>query len=115
MALHLTLHRDEISDDNDAGGRWQYEGGKVFANDKQLGYYAVTRRVTSHATGAPQTAQLTMTIFFLDNRPSENITVQGSHDISSGHEIGNVRAASPSQVAYIGKHFTRVGETITIG
>ncbi|HEX2686758.1 MAG TPA: hypothetical protein VHN14_09070 [Kofleriaceae bacterium] len=115
MALHLTLHRDALSNDSDAVGRWQYEGGKVFDQDRQLGYYAVTRRVASQTSDAQATAQLTMTLFFLGRKPSENIMIQGSHDVRSGTEVGSVRAASASQTAHIGKNFIRVGETITIG
>jgi hypothetical protein len=115
MALHLTLQRDALCSENDAEGRWQYEGGKVFDQDRQLGYYAVTRRVRFHAPPDQVTAQLTMTLFFLGHKPSENITIQGCHDFDSGHEIGSVSAASASQAAHIGKSFLRVGETITIG
>ena len=115
MALHLTLHRDALSNDDDAAGRWQYEGGKVTENEKQVGFYAVTRRVTFHATDAQNTAQLTMTIFFLPNKPPENITMQGSHDFNSGKEVGSVSAASHTQAAHIGKQFTRVGDVVTIG
>ena len=114
MALHLTLHRDALANDDDAAGRWQYEGGKVNEKDKLVGYYAVTRRVTFHGTDAQNTAQLTMTIFFLPHHPPENITVQGSHDFNSGKEIGSVSAASKTQAAHIGKAFTRVGDTVTI-
>lgn len=58
---------------------------------------------------------LTMTIFFLPDKPPQNITVQGSHDFDSGSEIGSVSAASSGNAAHIGKNFTRVGDTITIG
>lgn len=115
MALNLSLHRDALTNVDDSAGRWQYEGGKVSERNQQVGYYAVTRRVTFHATDAQNTAQVTMTIFFLPNKPPENITVQGSHDFNSGKEIGSVSAASGAQVAHIGKSFTRVGDTVTIG
>ncbi|TMQ19102.1 MAG: hypothetical protein E6J90_18680, partial [Deltaproteobacteria bacterium] len=107
--------RDALTNDDDAAGRWQYEGGKVTEKDKQVGYYAVTRRVTFHATDAQNTAQVTMTIFFLPHKPPENITVQGSHDFNSGKEIGSVSAASAAHTAHIGKSFVRAGEAVTIG
>jgi hypothetical protein len=115
MALQLTLERDALANDDDPAGRWQYEGGKVFEGQQQVGFYAVTRRVTFQATDAQNTAMLTMTIFFLPNQPPENITVQGSHDFNSGNEVGSVSAASSGQHAHRGKNFTRVGNTVTIG
>lgn len=115
MALNLRLQRDALANDDDAAGRWQYEGGRVFEREQQVGFYAVTRRVTFHATEAQNTAMLTMTIFFLPDKPPQNITVQGSHDFDSGSEIGSVSAASSGNAAHIGKTFTRVGDTITIG
>lgn len=113
--LHLTLERAALTNDDDPGGRWQYEGGKVLERGKPVGFYASTKRVVFHATDDQNTAMLTMTLFFLPNTPPENITVQGSHDFSSGKEIGSVSAASAAQAAHIGKNFTRVGNDVTIG
>jgi hypothetical protein len=115
MTFHLTLERDALSNDDDPAGRWQYEGGRVFERERQVGFYAVTRRVTFKATDAQNTAMLTMTIFFLPDQPPQNITVQGSHDFNSGTEVGSVSAASSGQASHIGKNFTRVGNAVTIG
>jgi hypothetical protein len=115
MALHLTLERDALSNDDDPAGRWQYEGGRVLEHDRHVGFYAVTRRVTFKATDTQNTAMLTMTIFFLPDEPPENITVQGSHDFNSGNEVGSVSAASSGRAIHRGKDFTRVGNTVTIG
>jgi hypothetical protein len=38
MALHLTLERDVLSNDDDPAGLWQYEGGKVFEHDGHVGF-----------------------------------------------------------------------------
>ena len=117
-ALHLTLERDSLTNDDDPAGRWQYEGGQALDREKRhVANYAVTRRVTIGGTDAQNTAMLTMTLFFLGVTPPQNITVQGSHDFNSGNEIGSVSAASPSFASHIGKQFTRAGgtNTLTIG
>ena len=79
---------------DDTAGRWQHEGGKVFKGTTQIGYYAIHRRVTFNGTSPQNTAMLTMTIFFLGQSPPQNITLQGSHNFSSGSFIGSVGAAS---------------------
>ena len=117
MALVLTLQRDALSNDDDAAGtgRWQYEGGRVAEGDREVGWYAVERRVTFGATDAQNTAVLTMSVFFTPDKPPQNIIMQGSHDFNSGGEIGSVSAASSTQAAHIGKSFKRLGDTVTIG
>ena len=116
MALQFTLERIAFNNDADAFGLWQYEGGQVFNPQRQqVANYAVTRRVTKGGTEAQNTAMLTMTLFFLGKEPPENITVQGSHDFSSGGETGSVSAASSTFAVHIGKSFTRAGNTVTLG
>jgi hypothetical protein len=66
------------------------------------------------ATDAQNTAMLTLEIFFLPNKPPQNLVMQGSHDFSSGEEIGSVSAASGSFATHIGKQFKRAGNTLTI-
>ena len=116
MSSQFTLVRGSLNNDNDAAGLWQYEGGQVLDAQKQrVANYAVTRRVTTSGTSAQNTAMLTMTLFFVGKAPPENITVQGSHDFSSGGEIGSVSAASSAFAAHIGKQFVRAGDLLTIG
>lgn len=114
MALTLTMKRDVIKNVDDAAGRWQYEGGKVFDKQKHVAYYASTKRVVFHATEAQNTAMLTVTLFFLPGKPPETITLQGAHDFNSGNETGSVSAASDAFKANIGKQFSRVGDTLKI-
>jgi hypothetical protein len=45
-------------------------------------------------TSAQNTAQLWLTLFFVDGRPAENMTLHGAHDFGSGGQIGSVSAAS---------------------
>lgn len=99
---------------DDAAGRWQYEGGKVFDKEKHVAYYAGTKRVIFMATEAQNTAMLTITLFFFPEKPPQTITLQGAHDFNSGNETGSVSAASNAYKSYIGKQFTRVGDTLKI-
>ena len=54
------------------------------------------------------------TLFFLNSKPPENITLHGAHNLASNAETGSVSAASPAYAAHIGKQFTRVVNTLTI-
>ena len=82
---------------------------------KLAGHYVSTKRVTFGATDAQNTAMLTMTILFLGNPAPENITAQGSHDFSSGKQVGSVSAASSAYARYIGHQFARVGDSVNLG
>jgi hypothetical protein len=113
-ALTYTLQRDCLNNADDSGMRWQIEGGKVLENGKQVANYSSVKRV-SCGTTEQNTAQLWMTLFFLGNKPPENITLLGAHDFNSGNEIGSVSAASSTFSAHIGKQFRLVSNTLTIG
>ena len=112
--LRLTMKRLSLKNVDDAAGRWQFAGGQVLIGAKQVANYASTKRVVWKGTDAQNTAMLTVTIFFLGKKPPENITLQGSHDFTSGGQAGSVSAASPAYALWIGKKFTRVGDVITI-
>ena len=93
----LTLTRTSLTNVDDAAGRWQHEGGKVFKGTTQVGQYATTRRVTFGGTNEPlNTAMQTTTLFFARTGGSapQNVTLQGAHDFSSGSFRGSVSAAS---------------------
>ena len=115
MSLTLMLERTVLNNVDDAAGRWQYEGGAVFEDKRQVGYYASTKRVTFGATDAQNTAMLTLEVFFTPQMPPQNIVMQGAHDFNSGGEIGSVSAASAAFAVHIGKEFQRVGNTLTVG
>ena len=115
MALTLMLERTTLNNVNDVAGRWQFEGGRALERDREVGYYASIKRVIFGATEAQNTAMLTLEVFFEAQHPPQNIVLQGSHDFGSGGEIGSVSAASTALAARIGKQFTRVGNTLTIG
>lgn len=95
LALTLTLERLSLDNVDDPPGRWQHEGGQVQCSDgRHVANYAAYRRVTFSGTSPQNTAMLTMTLFFIDEFPPQNITLQGAHDFSSGGYIGSVSAAS---------------------
>jgi ABC-type sulfate transport system permease subunit len=112
--LTYTLNRQCLNNVEDPGIRWQIEGGTVLEKDKQVGNYSSVKRV-SCGTAEQNTAQLWVTLFFLGEKPPQNITLHGAHDFDSGNEIGSVSAASLAFAAHIGKQFKRVVNTLTIG
>ncbi|MEJ0078001.1 MAG: hypothetical protein WDO17_21695 [Alphaproteobacteria bacterium] len=113
MALTYELQRDCLNNAEDAGGRWQIEGGKAFEEKKHVANYSSVKRV-SCGTQEQNTAQLWLTLFFIGQKPPENITLHGAHDFNSGGEIGSVSAASGAFAPHIGKQFKRVVNTLTI-
>ncbi len=90
----FNLKRTTLKNVDDDAGRWQYSGGEIYKGKKKIGHYAVTRRVVFKATEAQNTAMVTMSIFFLREKPPQNITLQGAHDFNSGIYKGSVSAAS---------------------
>jgi hypothetical protein len=109
------LVRECLNNAEDAGERWQIEGGQVFDRQKRhVANYSSVKRV-SCGTHEQNTAQLWLTIFFLKGKPPENMTLHGAHDFNSGGEIGSVSAASNAFKTHIGKQFKRVVNTLTIG
>lgn len=112
-ALTYTLERECLNNVEDVAGRWQIEGGRVLEKDKHVANYSSVKRI-SCGTQAQNTAMLWITLFYLKEKPPQNITLHGSHDFNSGGEIGSVSAASATYAARIGKQFKRVVNTLTI-
>jgi hypothetical protein len=116
-ALTYELIRECLNNVEDVAGRWQIEGGQVFQGTgqrrKHVANYSSVKRV-SCGTAQQNTAQLWLTLFFLNRRPPENITLHGAHDFNSGGETGSVSAASTAFAARIGHQFKRVVNTLTI-
>ena len=113
MSLTYTLVRECLNNVEDIAGRWQIEGGKVLERQKHVANYSSVKRV-SCGTQEQNTAMLWLTLFFLKEKPPQNITFHGAHDFNSGGEIGSVSAASSSFASHIGKQFKRVVNTLTI-
>ncbi|HJQ32999.1 MAG TPA: hypothetical protein VJ866_12505 [Pyrinomonadaceae bacterium] len=114
MALTYTLVRECLNNVDDAAGRWQIEGGRVLEKDRHVANYSSVKRV-SCGTHEQNTAMLWITLFYIKEKPPQNITLHGAHDFNSGGEIGSVSAASATFAAQIGKQFKRVVNTLTIG
>ena len=81
--LVYTLHRDCLNNVEDPGIRWQIEGGKVLQKNKHVANYSSVKRV-SCGTAEQNTAQLWLTLFYLGEKPPQNITLHGAHDFNSG-------------------------------
>ncbi|MGB6694032.1 MAG: hypothetical protein ACLPZY_12865 [Terracidiphilus sp.] len=113
MPLTLQLTPAALTNVDDAAGTWQFEGGQVTKQGKQVGNYAAIRRTVAKGTDQndQNSAMVTTTIFFLGPLPPENITLQGAHGFNLGFEIGSVSAASTSYAAQIGQQYSRNGGT----
>lgn len=74
-------------------GRTQYDAGNVLVNGQKVGEYLCVKDV--HAAGL-NTAAVTITIFLPNARGGAPfpITLQGSHDFSSGNGMGSVSASA---------------------
>jgi len=113
-ALEVVLVYSSLKNVDDSAGRYQYAGGKVYENGEHIAQFASTKRVITGGTDVQNTAMLTVTIFFLGQKPTENITLQGSHDFDSGKGIGSVSAASKQYSYLIGKTFRMTPDTLVI-
>jgi hypothetical protein len=111
MALVLKFASKALTNVDDPAGLWQFEAGSVTRGNQHVANYSSIKRVTFNGTDqdGQNTANLTITIFFIGSHPPESITLAGAHDFSSGNETGSVSAASSTQKAHIGKQFTRNG------
>jgi hypothetical protein len=117
MALKYTLKMQCLNNVEDAGVRWQIEGGDVFENEKKVGTYSNVKRV-SCGTFEFNTAQVLLTLFFKNKKEGkapENMTLHGANNFNTGNEIGSVSAASASFSAQIGKQFDRTNNVLVIG
>lgn len=112
-ALTYTLVRECLNNVEDVAGRWQIEGGRVLQKEKHVANYSSVKRI-SCGTQEQNTAMLWMTLFFIKEKPPQNMTLHGAHDFNSGNQIGSVSAASTSFSARIGKQFKRVVNILTI-
>ena len=111
--MKLKLVRRCLDNVEDNAGRWQIDGGTVMRGKRHVANYSSVKRI-SCGTEEQNTAQLWVTIFFIKEKPPQNITLHGAHDFSSGGQIGSVSSASSSHASRIGNQFKRVGDTLTI-
>ncbi|MEJ2692386.1 MAG: hypothetical protein P8166_04825 [Candidatus Thiodiazotropha sp.] len=76
---------------DDAEGRWQFSGGKVYIGNSHVGYFVSKKRVSFGASAVNRAALETTIIWKYGDH---NITVQGTHYFGTGAEEGSVSAAS---------------------
>jgi hypothetical protein len=114
MPLSYTLAPGCLDNVEDAAGVFQIEGGKVMDKAKKhVANYSSVKRI-SCGTKEQNTAMLWLTLFYLGEKPPQNMTLHGSHDFTSGGEIGSVSAASNAFSMWIGHQFKRVGNVLTV-
>jgi hypothetical protein len=94
----LELTRTVLSNVTDTAGLYQYETGTVSTSTgAPVGYYNVTRRVISGgAASALNAANETMNVILATTTPGpfNNLTLEGTHDFTSGAFAGSVSAAA---------------------
>jgi hypothetical protein len=76
---------------DDAEGRWQFSGGKVYLSGNHVGYFVSKKRVSFGASPVNRAALETTIIWKYGDH---NITVQGTHYFGTGTEQGSVSATS---------------------
>lgn len=119
-AVRYKLTRTVLKNVDDAAGRWQFEGGSVSrinsnGNGQKVANYSSTKRVTFGATDGDglNAATVTTTFLFLSGGGGggggENLTLMGTHNFSSGNQMGSVSAASNAFKSLIGEVYTRNG------
>jgi len=90
-------------------GNWQYVGADAIDESSKEGVklIAMKRDNSSCGIGFPA-SMLTATLIFASqqNQVSDNLTIQGLHDLTSNNEIGSVSSASEKYSAYIGGAFS---------
>lgn len=107
LSFKLTLLFNQRIDD--LGGNWQYAGASaVEQTSGQTAQLIATKRENSTCCNSFPVSMLTATILFApeDGGVSQNMTLQGVHDLATNNETGSVSAASSPYETYIGSQFT---------
>ena len=93
-AINLTLTRTTgTTTVSDAVGSTVHDGGIVTLADNIIGRYVRTIR-TLNGSELQNTGIVTIVLFGLGTYPAPNVTLFGSHDLTSGSEIGGIGASS---------------------
>jgi len=75
---------------DDAEGRWQFSGGEVYLGKSLIGYFVSKKRVSFAVPLNKAALETTIILKSGDN----NITFQGEHSFDTGKQEGAVSAAS---------------------
>ncbi len=90
----LTLARTTaVTTVTDSAGFTLYDGGTVTLATNIIGRYVRAIR-TFNGSELQNTGIVTITLLGLGAAPPQNVTLFGSHDLTSGSEIGGVGASS---------------------
>src|SRR5215468_9631838 len=98
--VNLTLTRtNPLVAVSDTAGSTLYESGTMALAGNIVGRFVRTIRTVTGATDAQNTGLVTITLLALGPAPPVNVTLVGSHDFSSGDDIGGISAASIAGLA----------------
>lgn len=103
----------------DSGGNWQYVGAEAVeqSSNEAVKLIAMKRDNSTCGVGFPA-SMLTATVIFStkdkDTDVSDNLTIQGLHDLTSNNETGSVSSASSRFAEYIGGTFSFKAGLLTI-
>lgn len=79
---------------SDAASSTLYEVGTVSSGGTVVGRFVRTIRTVTGVTEPQNTGIVTITILGLGPAPPPNVTLLGSHDFSSGNNIGGISGSS---------------------
>ena len=111
MATTLTIKIQGLLVNSQASdsGNWQYVGAEATEETSGEVIKLIAMKRDNSACGIGFSASmLTATLIFStqQNEVSDNLTIQGLHDVTSNNELGSVSSASPRFAEYIGGAFT---------
>ena len=101
---YSTVRTGPLTNVDDAEGRWQFSGGKVYLGRTHVGYFIRKKRVSFALSGLVNKGSVETTVMWKWGRHA--MTLQGSHNFSSGKQVGGVSATSAGFSAYEGGSYT---------
>jgi|GEM_PF-3329957 len=111
--LTLSLERTStLTTINDAEGRWQLDGGKVYMGESVVGYYTRKKRVSFAVPASVNKAAVEITVIW--NGGNYTFTLQGTQSATDGSQVGSVSAASAGFTAMHNSVFSGTTNEFTI-
>lgn len=115
MAATLTydlVKTSTLTNVDDAEGRWQFSGGKVYYGNTHVGHFISKKRVSFGVPSSVNKAAVETT--FIWNWGDHNFTIQGTHYFGTGKQVGGVSAVSPGFSAFEDATYSGTHQKITI-
>ena len=109
---YTLVKQSTLTNVNDAEGRWQFDGGKVYLGTTHVAYYTRKKRVSFGIPSSVNKSSMEMTVIW--RWGDYNFTVQGSHYFGTGKEVGGISATSVGFTAFEDATFSGNSNTITI-